>query len=266
MKNSYVKIIPIKSSKVIDCQDNIIDCLDESLKYNNEKIKEKDIIVFSSKVVALSQGRKINLETVISSSKAKHLANQYSMDDKLTELVLMEADVIFGGVKEVLLTSVYNNLIANAGIDSSNSCKGSVILWPSNPYKTAKELRKELIQKYELQDFGVIISDSHIQPLRSGVIGSAIGASGFKPVENCIGKKDLFGREMHYTKRAIADQVTTAAHLVMGECDEQTPFAIARNVKAEFTHESIDPKDTYVLFENCLFMNSIKEYFRGEMQ
>lgn len=266
MENNYIKIIPIKSSKIIECQDNIINCLDESLKYGNEKIKEKDIIVFSSKVVALSQGRKINLETIISSSKAKHLANQYSMDDKLTELVLKEADVIFGGVKEVLLTSVYNNLIANAGIDSSNSGNGSAILWPSNPYEVADKLKNELIQKYELKNLGVIISDSHIQPLRCGVIGSAIGASGFKPVENCIGKKDLFGREMHYTKRAIADQVATAAHLVMGECDERTPFAIARNIKAEFTNESIDPKDTYVLFENCLFMNSIKEYFMGEMQ
>lgn len=263
MKNNYVEIIPIKSSKIIEYKQDLVSCFDNSLKYNSEELKEKDIIVFSSKVVALCQGKKIDLETIVSSQKAKYLANKYSMNDQLVELVIKEADVVFGGVKEVLLTSKYNNLIANAGIDSSNSGNNSVILWPSNPYETARELRKELIQKYELKNLGVIISDSHIQPLRSGVIGQAIGVSGFKPAENCIGRIDLFSREMHYTKRAIADQITSAAHLVMGECNERISFVVARNVKAEFTNEAIDTKDTYVLFENCLFMNSIKEYFNG---
>ncbi|MFA5303916.1 MAG: coenzyme F420-0:L-glutamate ligase [Candidatus Nanoarchaeia archaeon] len=263
MKDNYVKIIPLKADKIIGYKDNLLGCFDNSLNYNDEALKEKDIVVFSSKVVALCQGRKLNLETIVSSEKAKELAMKYSIDDRLAELIAKEADIVFGGVKEVVLTSLYNNLIANAGIDKSNSGENQVILWPSQPYETAQELKNELSLKYTLNNLGVIISDSHIQPLRSGVIGQSIGVSGFKPVENCIGRKDLFGREMHYTKRAIADQVATAAHLVMGECDEQTPFVIARNIKAEFTDEAINPKDTYVPFENCLFMNSIHEYFKG---
>ncbi|MFA5333902.1 MAG: coenzyme F420-0:L-glutamate ligase [Candidatus Nanoarchaeia archaeon] len=263
MKDNYVKIIPLKANKIIQYKANLLECFDNSLNYNNEVLKEKDIVVFSSKVVALCQGRRINIETIISSQKAKELAKKYSLDDRLAELIMKEADIVFGGVKEVLLTSKYNNLIANAGIDKSNSGENQVILWPAKPYKTAQELRNELSKNYNINNLGVIISDSHIQPLRSGVIGQTIGVSGIKPVENCIGRKDLFNREMHYTKRAIADQVATAAHLVMGECDERIPFVIARNIKAEFTNEAINHKDTYVLFRNCLFMNSIYEYFKG---
>jgi coenzyme F420-0:L-glutamate ligase / coenzyme F420-1:gamma-L-glutamate ligase len=257
-----IKLISIKSYKIIELKENLCDSIIKSVKYCNEEIKNKDVLVISSKVLALSQGKQVSLENIIPSNKAIKLGKIYSMQPELTELIIKNSDLIFGGVENVLLTLVNNNFIANAGIDQSNSYgENTVILWPNNPYESAKQIRKQLMKNYDLKQLGIIISDSHVSPLRKGVIGSSIGVFGIKPVQDCVGKKDLFNRKMHYTKRAIADQITSASHLIMGECDEQIPYVISRNVNVEFTNESINPNESYVKLKNCLFMNSLKNYF-----
>ena len=143
----------------------------------------------------------------------------------------------------MLLTEKNHVLIANAGIDHSNSGGGqNYSLWPTHPFKVAAELTQELKKKYSLNEFGIIIADSRVQPVRRGVVGVAIGVAGFEPVVDCRGKCDLFGSEMNYTTRAIADQLTDVAHVVMGECDEQTPFVLINEVPAIFTDKTIDPQ------------------------
>jgi len=172
--------------------------------------------------------------------------------------------MIIGGLPEVLLTVKNNQFIANAGIDRTNSGGSDyVTLWPENPYASAKLIRKELMNEYSLKHLGVLISDSHVSPMRQGVIGSAIGIAGIKPVEDLRGRTDLFGYTIHFAKRAIADQVVTAAHLVMGECDEQTPFVIVKGVKAEFTNQEIKPDEVHMPFNKCLFTNTLKEYWQS---
>ncbi|MBN1923708.1 MAG: coenzyme F420-0:L-glutamate ligase [Nanoarchaeota archaeon] len=258
-----INVIPVKAYRIISKGEDLAKAVTASLAYNKETIKEKDVIIVSSKVTALCEDRARDLRRATPSREAESLGLEYNMSPQLAQLVIENSDLVIGGVEKVLLTMVNNTLIANAGIDKSNAGdEDTVILWPSKPYESASNLRNELRDYYKLHDLGVIISDSHVTPLRSGVIGSMIGVAGIRPVDDCIGRTDLFGRKMQYTKRAVADQLVSAAHLVMGECDEIVPFVLIRGANAGFTNEIINVNDSKVLFKDCLFMNSIRKYFQ----
>ena len=76
----------------------------------------------------------------------------------------------------------------------------------------------------------MLITDSTIFPSRWGTLGVAIGYSGFSPIKNYIGENDIFGKEMKVSKSNIAGGLASAAVLIMGEGDEQTPIAIIEDV------------------------------------
>ena len=139
-------------------------------------------------------------------------------------------------------------LVASAGIDESNG-NGKLILLPKNSMLAAQRLRKELAQKCNLRDLGVLITDSRIAPLRAGVLGIALGYAGFKGLRDYRGTKDIFGRQLKYTQTNIADSLATAATLVMGEGQERHPLAIITEAPVEFAENTkkhelrIDIKD-----------------------
>ena len=127
----------------------------------------------------------------------------------------------------MLFTVKQGILIANGGVDKSNAGEeDEYSLWPEDPFGVAADLCQKFKDKFGLQEFGIIISDSRVQPLRRGIVGVAIGVAGFQPIDDCRGRCDLFGHEMKWTTRALADQLTDLAHLLLGECDEQTPFVL----------------------------------------
>lgn len=122
----------------------------------------------------------------------------------------------------------------SAGIDESNA-RGKCILLPKDSFQTARLLRKKLQQKYSVKNLGVLITDSHTMPLRSGVIGIAIGYAGFRGLKNYKGQKDIFGRKFKFSSVDVADSLATAAVLVMGEGREQQPMALITKAPVEFS-------------------------------
>jgi len=48
-------------------------------------------------------------------------------------------------------------------------------------------------------------------------------------VEDARGQKDLLGRELKITRKAVADNLVSSAQIVMGEGDEGIPAAIIRD-------------------------------------
>ncbi len=252
-----INIIPVRVSEAITKDDDLVDCLKSSLI----KLEDKDVLVITSKVVALTQGLIYDLSDIKPSDEAISLASNYSMNPSLTQLIINNSDLIIGGLTSVLLTIVNGVLTANAGIDKSNAGLGKVIAWPLKPYDVARRVRRELMNYYSISNLGVLISDSHVMPMRQGVVGQAIGVAGIKPVDDLRGRTDLFGYQLTYSKRAVADQLVTAAHLVSGECDERVPFVVIRGYDGEFTDELVSDLSSYVSFNDCLFMNSVREYF-----
>lgn len=239
--------------------DNLLSIIIENITNKGESLREGDIIVIAEKVIATSQGRVISLSDVTNiSEKAKEMAKEYDMDDRFVELIIQEASMILGGMTHVILAKVNDFLIANAGIDQSNAGPNRVVLLPKDLKKVVWEYWKELREEYGLNDLGVIISDSRVQPLRKGTIGIAIATAGFEPVEDLRGHPDLFNRPMEITMRAIADDLTSAAQFLLSEADQQTPVVIIRGSNVEFTENpQLTPE---MAAEECLYMNIFSKY------
>ncbi len=217
-----MQLIPVKTRVFYPPQDDLYEILDESLS----DVQERDIVLVTSKVVAIHQGRCVSMANV----------------DK-EELVKAEADYIFNPAEHKHpLTIKYNALISSAGIDESNG-SGYYILLPAKPFETAREIQKYLKNRFGLKQLGVIITDSHSLPFRYGAMSVSIGYFGFEPVTSHIGRSDLFGRVMKYSSTNIVDSLASASALVSGECDEAQPVVIARSVpNIVFSEEDLRDK------------------------
>ena len=180
-----------------------------------KKFAERSIIVITSKIVALAQGRTVDPRQ-ISWDKLIIKESQWAIPTKYCYLTLKEGMIA-----------------PNAGIDKSNA-DGKWILWPRDSYGAAEDLRKRLSRHYGIKKIGVLITDSRVLPLRKGITGVALGYSGFKGLRNYIGKGDIFGRKLKMSRANVADSLAAAAVLLMGEADEQTPLAMIENAPVEF--------------------------------
>ncbi|MBI5613778.1 coenzyme F420-0:L-glutamate ligase [Candidatus Gottesmanbacteria bacterium] len=202
----------IRTKKVLP-GDNLYSLLDTSLP----KLKEKDIIVVTSKIVSICEG---NVDPDTSEE------NKHRLIRKESEHYIEDKRSLRFGFTISIKESI---LIANAGIDESNG-NGNLILWPKDPHKSAKNIWKYLKKKFSLKNLGVILTDSHILPLRWGSRGIGLSWCGFFPLTNYIGTPDIFDRNLRVTKRNTLDGLSAAAVIVMGEGNEQTPLAIIRDV------------------------------------
>ncbi|MFQ6051655.1 MAG: coenzyme F420-0:L-glutamate ligase [Candidatus Hydrothermarchaeota archaeon] len=246
-----IKILPIRTG-LIKIKDDLVDKIMEALSREKIEIEDGDVLVIAETAVSLTQSRIVRLEDVSFSKEAEKLAKEYEMDPRVVEVILNEADEVYGGVKYCLLTKKNGFLIANAGVDHSNAPLGHVILFPDNIQYTANKIREKIENKTG-KKIGVIIGDSRTQPLKKGVVGGALAVSGLEPVEDNRGKKDLYGRELKITFRAIADDLTSAAQLLMGESDECIPAVLIKGAKVRLTD---NPKnDMFISPEECLFFN-----------
>lgn len=206
-----------------------------------KKISENSIIAITGKIISICENRLIN--------KTKNKQ----------KLIHQESDYCFSPPQKspnFCLTLKNNRLIPNAGIDESN-CYNSYVLLPKNPQLVAKKIWNYLHKRDCIKNLGIIITDSNITPLRSGVTGIAIGWCGFKPIYSYIGQADIFGNLMQVTQINLIDSLATTATLVMGEGSEQTPIAIIKNVpRINFQNSaaSLKEQDTVCInYENDLF-------------
>ena len=131
-----------------------------------------------------------------------------------------------------IITETKSGIIcANAGIDRSNvSGDRNVVPLPKNPNASAQNIRQG-IKRLTGATVAVIISDTHGRPLRLGEINVAVGVAGIKPIRDRRGEKDLFGYVLRVKQTAIADELSSAAELVIGQADEAIPVAIIRGYK-----------------------------------
>jgi coenzyme F420-0:L-glutamate ligase len=213
---------------------------------------DSDILVVSSKFVAMSEGRFVKLDTVRPGAKAKKLARKFKMDERIAQLVLQEADMIVGGIPGFALAIRKGMMAPNAGIDKSNVPPGHVILYPKNPFASAQRLRQKFMDRGI--KIGVVLADSRLMPTRKGTTGIAIACAGFEPVEDDRGEKDLFGNTLRVTLRAVADSLATAGVAVMKEAAESTPAAVVRGFPATWTERRLSWKDMAVPAKRDIYL------------
>jgi len=196
------------------------------LKYV-KKIPENSVLVITSKIVALAEGR-----TVVCKNERQK-----------TALIKKESDFAIK-TKDVWLTIKDGMVLANAGIDESNA-KGKIILLPKDSFKSAKILREKICKKFKIKNLGILITDSRVFPLRAGVVGVALSYAGFQGIRNYIGEKDIFGRVFKMSKTDIADSLATSAVLCMGEGKEQQPLALIIEAPVVFS-KKINKKELII--------------------
>lgn len=179
------------------------------------KLEERSILVVTSKVVSLCEGRVVAKKDVNSKK----------------ELIRKEADAYFQGSthQDIQFTLKNNLLIPSAGIDESNS-GGDYILYPQDVQKSAALIWDYLRQKQEIEHLGVVITDSHSTFLRRGTIGIGLGWCGFKALDDYRGQLDCFGYPLRVTQSNHLDGLAAAAVFCMGEGCEQTPLALITQV------------------------------------
>ncbi|MEM3695227.1 MAG: coenzyme F420-0:L-glutamate ligase [Candidatus Bathyarchaeia archaeon] len=244
-------------TETVKVGDDLAELILESIEKQNLQLQDNDIIVLTSKILAYAQGRVVKLADVMPSVDAHKLAEKYSLQPELAELILREAEKIYGGVTRAVLTLKDGVLTANAGIDNKNAPNNYVALWPQDPKKWAEQIRMKIKQKTGKR-IAVLIIDSGLTPLRKGTIGVALAVSGFKPIKDYRGERDIYGKPIVITQNAVADDMACAAQLMMGEAAEKTPVVLVRNAPVEFEEKSYGPKDMMMPFEECIFMGSLK--------
>jgi coenzyme F420-0:L-glutamate ligase / coenzyme F420-1:gamma-L-glutamate ligase len=218
-------VLPIKT-EIVKKPFDLLAFLD--LYLSPYDLSEGDVLVVSSKIVSISQGRIIPLQSIIVSELARSLSNEFSVEARFTEVVLREADLIIGGVSKVITTIKNNILVAYGGADRSNVPIDCAVIWPENPPLIAEMIRKHYLQTRSVE-VGVIISDSQVVPLRAGTYGVAIGIAGFVGMFDRRGDSDLFGKSMVVTRWNIADNLASSANLVMGETSGQVPIVLIKD-------------------------------------
>jgi coenzyme F420-0:L-glutamate ligase len=242
---------------LIQAGDDLATVLAGAFPDNGVVLEDGDIIILAESAVATAEGRLVNLAGVEPGEQAVRLAHRFSIDPREMELVLRECDEVFGGVTGAVLTITNGNLAPNAGIDSSNAPEGHVVLLPGDAQQSAGNIRRALQGLSGCRLAGVII-DSRTQPLRLGCTGVALGTSGMIPVEDARGEPDLFGKPLHITHRATADNLASAAQLLMGEAGEGIPCVIVRGAPVRVIDEDI-PMPLFSR-EECMYFSNISGF------
>ncbi len=178
------------------------------------------VLIVAQKVVSKAEGRRVRLADVDVTAEAQALADLTGKDPRLVTLILSES-------RSIIRTRPGLIIAEHRTGDTSGSDGESVLLWPDNPDASARALARHLGEAFGLP-VPVIISDSLGRPWRVGTVGFAIGVSGFEPIWDQVGERDLDGRMMQVTAPAIADALAASASLVQGETDQGQPVVWAQ--------------------------------------
>jgi len=221
------------------------------------ELRDGDVLVISSKFVSISEGRVVRLGSVKVGERAKELAAKYKMDPRLCELVVRESDEILGGVPGFILTSKDGLLTPNAGIDKSNVKHGKVVLYPRRPEVSAWRIREALRFSRGVV-VGVVVCDSRLSPSRRGTTGVAVATSGLEAVLDMRGRKDLFGNVLKVTAQGVADDLSSAAEILMGESDEATPIVLVRGLHRSVLRDTEYPGRRFAIsMDECVYLRSL---------
>jgi len=253
-------LVPLKIS-VVSPGEDLLEPILEALKRNGLELRDGDLLAVSSKVVSIAQNRIVKLEDVKPRDEAFRLAERHGLDPSFAEIVLREADRILGGARGALLTLKDGMLTANAGVDQKNAPSGYAVLPPKDPASFSRKVRFELFNRTGRR-VAVMIVDSRVTPLRMGTVGYALAVSGFKPVVDLRFKRDLFGRSVRITRHSVADDLSSAAHVLMGETDEKVAVVLIRDAPIELIDEEFDISMN-INPDECLFMASFLKNLRN---
>ncbi len=200
----------------------------EGLERIGMSLESDDVVVVTQKVVSKAEGRVLSLDQVQPSQRASEIGKRIGFDPRHVEVILSESVRVVREAPRVLITETRHGFVcANAGVDRSNTGgRERVVLLPEHPDESARRLRESL-RELSGAAVGVVVSDSFGRPWREGQVNVAIGAAGVMALRDYRGQQDPAGYELQGTELGVADELASAAELVMGKLD-RVPVALIR--------------------------------------
>jgi coenzyme F420-0:L-glutamate ligase/coenzyme F420-1:gamma-L-glutamate ligase len=222
-----VRVVPLRGLPELEEGDDLAAFLAEAAREAGG-LEPGDVVVVAQKAVSKVEGRVVSLDGIEPSPRARELAGEE--DARRIEVVLREArEVIRSRPPLVIAETAHGFVCASAGVDASNA-KGpdTLVLLPLDPDASAARVRERLLELTGIA-VGVIVSDSFGRAFRKGTTDVALGVAGLTPLLDLKGERDSAGYELHATEIAVADELASAAELVMGKT-RGIPAAIVRGV------------------------------------
>ena len=229
-----VTLTPIPDIPMVRPGDDLAGLLIAACGRNALAPADGDVLVVAQKIVSKAEGRYVDLAKIQPSPRAARLAAEVNKDPRLVEVILAESRRVVRQRPGVLIVEHRLGFImANAGVDRSNIdpavAAEPVLLLPSDPDASAARLHERLATHFRTR-FGVIVTDSWGRAWRHGTVGVALGVAGLPALLDLRGRPDLFGRELRVTQIGFADEIASAASLVMGQADEGRPAVLVRGL------------------------------------
>lgn len=227
-----LQAIPVRVSDNIRPGDDLVKIILAAVKQNDLEILDGDILVVAHKIVSKAEGRTVYLADIKPSQKAKRMAKEHGKDPRIMELILKESVQILRAKNGVIVSETKHGLVcANAGVDQSNVQGNAALLLPVDPDRSAR-LIMSAIKERTSREIAIIITDTFGRPFREGQVNVAIGVAGINPIKSYIGSRDMYGRKLRVSEIAVADEIASAAELVMGK-SKGVPVAILRGYRFE---------------------------------
>jgi coenzyme F420-0:L-glutamate ligase / coenzyme F420-1:gamma-L-glutamate ligase len=227
-----IQITSIRVSNDIRLYNDLSAMILAAISHSQIEIQNDDILVVTHKIVSKAEGRVIDLASIKPSTKAIRMAKEHDKDPRIMELILNESTQILRAKNGIIISETKHGFVcANAGVDQSNVEGDTAVLLPIAPDESASRLQ-DAVKKKVGKEIAVVITDTFGRTFRNGQTNVAIGIAGINPIKSYIGTYDMYGRKLRVTEIAVADEIASAAELVMGKA-EGTPVAIVRGYNFE---------------------------------
>ncbi len=234
-----VEIIPLVLP-IVKSGDDIGLQIIESVAELGYEVCDGDVFVIAHTIISRAEDKEFFIPSISPSPLAEIIARKTGKDPSLVELIISEASQILKVQNNIVITKTKHGWIcANSAVDQSNAKPNSAIVLPDDSSKSAELIGKKLSSHYN-KNLSILISDTHGRALRRGAINVAIGSHNFSVLDNVIGRKDIFGYELKATIIALADEVCSAAELVMGQAGEMTPVVIVKGLEQKSLKSNIE--------------------------
>jgi len=227
-----VEIIGVERVPEVKPGDDIAKLICSAVDAQGTPLMDGDVVVVAQKIVSKAEGRIVRLADVNPSEFARKVATYTRKKPSLAEVILRESRSIVRMAPGHLITETRQGIVcANSGVDRSNVSGGDLVtLLPEDSDVSARNIRKG-IRKLTRKTVAVIVSDTSGRPLREGHVDIAIGVAGIDPISDLRGQKDPFGYTLRVKQTAVADELASAAELVIGQAQERIPVAIVRGYR-----------------------------------
>ena len=189
----------------------------------NGPLRDRDVLVVTQKIVSKAEGRLVDVDP------NDPLSHKQLVENEAVRIVRRRGDLI-------ITETEHGFVCANSGVDLSNVERGKAALLPKDSDRSARRIRDIVRAKLGVE-VGVIVSDTFGRAWRKGLTDVAIGVAGIAAVVDLRGRPDALGRVMQVTEVAVADELASAAELVMGK-SSGIPVAVVRGADAEWFREA----------------------------